>query len=157
MQHEHSFRKILRRDLVQALRAILTNPLTVELLVDGVGSGLPWMERAPKLAEPHVILAAAQRARAVSGSERGRLVEEEQLSELPWLGEGLAVPPAELEPTRDPTLAVEAPTNPALIIVEASAVAVDEAARGMRDQLAARRDPVTARHLTLKTRAAADL
>ena len=85
MQHEHSFSKILRRDIVDALRAILTDSLTVELLVDGVSSELPWVERAPKLAEPHVILAPTQRARAVPGSERGRLVQEEQLSEPPWL------------------------------------------------------------------------
>ena len=152
MQHEHSFSKILRRDIVDALRAILADPLTVELLVDGVSSELPWVERAPKLAEPHVILAAAQGARAVSGSKRGRFVEEEQLSELPWLHEGLAVPTAELEPTRDPTPAVVAPTDPAQIIVETSAVAVDETARGMRDQLTARRDPVAERHLIQKTR-----
>jgi hypothetical protein len=157
VQHEHSFSKILRRDIVDALRAILADPLTVELLVDGVSSELPWVERAPKLAEPHVILAAAQGARAVSGSKRGRFVEEEQLSELPWLHERLAVPTAELEPTRDPTPAVVAPADPALIVVEASAVAVDKPARAMRDQLTARRDPVAERHLTVKTRAAADL
>jgi hypothetical protein len=146
VQHERAFSKILRGDLVHALRAILTDPLAVEFLVDRVSSGLPWMERAPKLAEPHVILTAAESARAVSGSERGRLVEKEQLGELPRLHELLAVPAAELEPTRDPTLAVVAPTDPALIIVEASAVAVDKPARGMRDQLTEGRDPVAERH-----------
>ena len=33
------------------------------------------------VAEPNVVLAAAERARAVTGRERRRLVEEEQLGE----------------------------------------------------------------------------
>ena len=36
---------------------------------------------APDLAEAHVVFAAAQRARAMPGRERGRLVEKEQLCE----------------------------------------------------------------------------
>jgi hypothetical protein len=146
VQHEDSFRKVLRHNLVHTLDAILADPLAVELLVDGVSSALPRMERAPKFAEPHVVVAAAKRARAVSSSERCRLVEEEQLGELPRLNERLAVPAAELEPTRDPTPAVVAPSDSALIIVEASAVAEDEAAGGMRYQLTAGRDPVAKRH-----------
>jgi len=156
VQHEDSFGKILRAHIVHTLRTILTDSLAMELLVDGVSSRLLRVECAPKLAEPDVVLVTAQRARAVSGRERCRLVQEEQLGELPRLQERQAVPTAELEPAGDPPPAVVAPPDPTLIVVETSAVAVDKAARGVRDQLTARRDPVAERHLRKETRSAAD-
>ena len=56
----------------------------------------------PQLVEADVVLAPALRARPVAGGERGRLVEEEQLGELPRLHQRRAVPAAELEPAGDP-------------------------------------------------------
>jgi hypothetical protein len=78
----------------------------------------------------------------VPGGERGRLVQEEELRELARLHEPRAVPAAELEPARDPALAVVAPTDPPPVVVEAAAVPVDEAARRVDDQLAPRRHAV---------------
>ena len=80
------------------------------------------------------------------GSERGRLVEEEELGEAARLEQRLAVPAAELEPAGDPALPVESPYDPARRIVETAAVSVDEAASGICDQLVQRRDAVLQRH-----------
>ena len=53
---------------------------------------------------------------------------------------------AELESARDPALGGVASPDPPVAVVEAAAVAVDEPARGVRDQLAERRDAVLERH-----------
>ena len=55
--------------------------LGVQLRVDRVRSDLAGVSVAPDLAEAVVVLAAAERARAMSGGEGGRLVEEEELGE----------------------------------------------------------------------------
>ena len=55
--------------------------LLVELGVDRIGARLPGMKLAPELAEANVVLAPAERTRAMSGGESRRLVEEEELRE----------------------------------------------------------------------------
>ena len=119
--------------------------LLVELRVHRVGADLFGMELAPERAEANVVLAPAQRAGTVAGSEGGRLVEEEELREPPRLQQRLPMPAAELEPARDPALAVVCPTDSTGGIVQAAAVAVHEAARRIGDQLAEGRDPVLER------------
>ena len=83
----------------------------------------------------------------MSGRESRRLVEEEELGELSRLHERLAVPAAELEPAGDPALAVVAPPDAPVLVVEAAAVAVDQAAGRVGDELAERGDAVLQRHL----------
>ena len=65
----------------------------------------------------------------------------------PGCSSGRALPAAELEPAGDPALAREAPADAPALVVEAAAVAVDEAARRVGDELAERRHPVLQRHL----------
>lgn len=79
------------------------------------------------------------------GGERGRLVEEEQLGEAAGLEERASLPAAELEPARDPALAVVAPADATGRVVEAAPVAVDQVTVGDRNQLAERGDPVLQR------------
>jgi hypothetical protein len=82
----------------------------------------------------------------VPGGERGRFVEEEQFREPAGLHERPAVPATELEATRDPPTRGVVSPDPAVLVVEAAAVAVHESPRGIGDQLAERRDPVPVRH-----------
>ena len=63
------------REVVKPPRVVL-QPLRVQPLVDRVRSGL-----AEQLEEADVVLATAERARAMPRRERCRLVEEEQLRE----------------------------------------------------------------------------
>ena len=56
------------------------------------------------------------------------------------------MPTTELEPAGDPALAVVAPANAAMLVVEAPAVAVHQPAARIRDQLAERRHPILQRH-----------
>ena len=79
----------------------------------------------------------------MAGGEGRHLVEEEQLGELAGRGEA-PVPVAKLELTGDPTLAVEAQPDAAMLVVEATAVAVNEATRRNGDELAERCDTVLA-------------
>jgi hypothetical protein len=89
----------------------------------------------------------------VAGRERGRLVEEEELGEASRLQQRVPAPAAELEPAGDPALRRPAPADPPGGVVQAAAVAVDEAARRIGDQLAERRDPVLQRHSLNRSRA----
>ena len=120
--------------------------LTVQLRVDRVRADLTGMDRAPDLAEAVVVGAPAERTRAMTGGEGGRLVEEEELGEAARLEQRPALPAAELELAGDPAPAVVAPADAAALVVEAAAVAVDQAARGICDELAERRDAVLQRH-----------
>ena len=82
----------------------------------------------------------------MTGRERGRLVQEEQLGEPARLQQRAALPAAELEPTRDPALPVEAPPDPPGIVVQTPAIPVDESPRRIGDELAERRHAVLQRH-----------
>ena len=82
----------------------------------------------------------------MAGGERRRLVEEEQLREPARLQQPRPLPAPELEPAGDPALDREAAADPAGLVVQAAAVAVDEAAGRVRDQLPERRDAVLQRH-----------
>ena len=120
----------------------------MELDVDRVGSDLAWMQVAPDRDETVVVLAPALRAGAVAGRERGHLVEEEELRVAAGLQQRASPPAAELEPARDPALHRVAAANAALRVVETAAIAVDESAGGICDQIAERRDPVLERAQT---------
>src|SRR5690242_20493538 len=91
------------------------DPLLVQLRVDRVRSLHP-----EELAETVVVLTAAERARPMTGCERRRLVQEEQLRELPGPEERRAPPAAELEPAGDPALRRVAAPDPPLGVVEAA-------------------------------------
>jgi len=82
---------------------------------------------AHERAEAVVVCPAALRARAVSRRERRRVVEEEELRVAAGLLQRFPAPVIELEPARDPPLDGVAAANPSLAVVEAAAVAVDEA------------------------------
>ena len=127
------------------------DPLAVELRVDRVGSDLTRMQLGPDRGEAVVVLAAAERAWAMPGCERRRLVEEEQLGEAARLQECATLPAAELEPTGDPAPAGIAPPNAAGLVVQATSISVDKAAGGIRDEVAERRDPVLQRHVLRQT------
>ena len=133
--------------VVVALHApVRVEPLLVQLQVDGVGSGLPRMPAPPELAEADVVLPAAQRTRPVPGREGRRLVEEEELGEPARLQERRTPPTPELQPAGDPAAHGEAASDPALVVVEAAAVPVDEATLGNGDEVAERGDTVCKRH-----------
>ena len=120
--------------------------LGMKLRVDRVRADLAGMKLAPELREAAVVLAAAERARAVPPSEGRRFVEEEELREASGLQQRAALSAAELEPAGDPALAVVASADPPGLVVEAAAVSVDQAARGIRDEVAERSDTVLQRH-----------
>ncbi len=122
------------------------DPLAVQLLVHRVGTVLAWMQRAPDLDEAVVVGSATERTRAVSGCERGRLVEEEQLGEAAGLQQRRAMPAAEREPARDPPPDSEPPADVPLVVVQAAAVSVDEAASGIGDEVAEGSDAILSRH-----------
>jgi hypothetical protein len=129
--------------VVALLARLRRQPLEVQALVDLVSAGGAAVELAPDRLEVAVIVATALGAGAVSRSERRRLVEEEQLRVAARLQERPAAP-AKLEPAADPALAGERAADGAVGVVEAAAVAVDEAARRIGDELPQRRDAVPA-------------
>ncbi len=112
----------------------------------------PGVQIAPELAEAHVVGAPAECAGAVPRRERRHLVEEEQLGEQPGLQQRPALPAAELQPAGDPAPRAVAPPDAPGVVVHAPAVAVQEAARGIRDELRERRDAVLQRHRPQPTR-----
>jgi hypothetical protein len=120
--------------------------LGMELSVNCVRSELARVELSPEVGEAVIVLAPAERTWAMTGRERGRLVEKEQLRELPRLLERFAVPAAKLKTAGDPAPGRPGAANPTALVVQAAAVTVNEAARGVRDQLAERRDPVLEWH-----------
>jgi hypothetical protein len=119
---------------------------SVELGIDDIGVGVPRMLLAPDRQEPPVVGAPAERTGTMSGRERGGLVREEELREASGLHQRLSMPAAEPEATDDPASAVVVQADPAVRVVQAAPVAVDEAASRIGDQLAERRDPVLERH-----------
>ena len=126
--------------------------LSVKLRVDRVRASLAGVKLAPDFHETNVVLAAAECAGAMPGGEGRRFVEEEELGEPSGLYQRGAPPAAELESAGDPALAVVTPADPANLVVEAPAVSVDQAARGIHDELTQRRDPVLQWHYTLLDR-----
>jgi len=120
--------------------------LAVQLGVDRVGPDLAGVQLVPEGDQAVVVPAPAQRARPVPGGHRGGLVEEEQLGEAARLQQRRAVPAAEAQPAGDPAPAGVAAADVPGGVVQAATVAVDQAARGIGDQLAQRRDPVAPRH-----------
>jgi hypothetical protein len=147
LEGERPVGQLVECRLVEAMRARLgVDALRVQLHIDRIRAGLAGVELPPDLREAVVVLPAAERARTVARRERGRLVEEEELRELPRLEERSALPALELEPAGDPTPDRVAPPDLPVAVVQAAPVPVHEAAGGMRDQLAERRDPVPERH-----------
>ena len=147
VKHERPVGQAVERRRVKAMRTrVLVDTLEVQLRVDGVRSGRTRMQLPPEREEAVVVLPPAQRARTVTGRQRGGFVEEEQLGELARLQERMAVPSTEAQPARDPALAVEAAADLPICVVQAAPVAVDETARGIGDELAEGRDAVPERH-----------
>jgi hypothetical protein len=146
-QDERPVRERVERRFMTELRCGTRNEtLVLELGVDCVGAHLTGMQSAPEGGEANVVLAATEGAGAVSGGKRSRLVEEEELREAAGLQQRPAQPVAEVEPAGDPALAVVMAADAAGLIVEATAISVDQAAPGLCDQLAERCDPVLQRH-----------
>ncbi len=112
------------------------DPLGVEVQVDRVGTDRLAMALPPDVTEADVVLAPAERTRAVTRGERGRLVQEEQLREPARLQQGLRSPALELQPARDPASHSARSSNAPDIVVQAATVAVHEPSRGVRDELA---------------------
>jgi len=123
-----------------------SDALGMELLVDSVRSDRAGMEPRPDLGEADVVLPPAERAGTVPGGERRRLVEEEELRKPSRLEQRFPPPAPELEAAGDPALAGEASPDPTCLVVKAATVAVDEAPRRIRDELAQRRHAVLQRH-----------
>ena len=120
--------------------------LAVELRVDRVRPHPLVVGSLPRLGEPDVVLAATQRTRPMPGGESRRLVQEEELREPAGLQQRGSVPATELEPTRDPAPAGISTSDPPRCVVQASAIAVHEPSRRVRDKLAEGRDAVLERH-----------
>ena len=122
---------------------LVTRPetLLVQALVESGGTRL-----AGDLQETVVVVAAALGARPVTGGERGRFVEEEELRVAPRLLLLDAPAILELEPAGDPALDLESTHDRPVRIVQAASVAVDEPTRRVGDQLAERGDAVLQRH-----------
>ena len=118
----------------------------MELRVDGISSDRLVVSSPPHLGKADVVLATAQRARPVTGGERRRLIQEEELREPAGLHERGSVPATKFEPTRDPAPAGVSAPDPPRCVVQASTIAVHEPSCRMRDQLAGGRDSVLERH-----------
>jgi hypothetical protein len=97
------------------------------------------------LEEAGVVLAAAFRARAVAGGEGGGVVEEEELGVAARLQQSASAV-LELEAAGDPAAQGVGAADPAVVVVEGAAVAVDESARRVGDELAEGGDAVLVRH-----------
>ena len=151
LEDERAVGKIAGRGVVVALPSRrLVDPLPVEPGIDRVRAAV-GMQLTPDGSEAVVVGAAAQGARAMTGSEGSRLVEEEQLGEPPRLQQWPAQPAAELEPAADPPLSVIAAADAAVLVVEAAPVSVDQPTPRLGDEIAERRDPVLQRHQTERT------
>jgi hypothetical protein len=134
LEDERAIGKVVKTCLVVELRPRDgSDALDVKLRVDSVSSSLAGVELAPERREVVIVLAATKCARAVTGGERGRLVEEEELSETAGLQQRPALPAAKLELAGDPALASAPPPDTPGLVVQATAIAVDEAARRVRD------------------------
>jgi hypothetical protein len=123
--------------------------LDVQLLIDRAGADLTRVREVPQLDEANVVLPTAERARSMSGGERRRFIEEEQLGEAARLHQRAAMPATESQPACDPALPVEPATDAPALVVQTTAVPIDEAACGICDQVAERRDPVLQWHRTI--------
>jgi hypothetical protein len=84
----------------------------------------------------------------MAGCKRCHLVEEEELRVAARLDERASPPAAKLEPARDPPLDRVSTANASLGVVETAAIAVDEAAGGVGDQVAEGCDAVLERAQT---------
>ncbi len=135
-QHEGAVGKLIEKRIVVTLAAsVWVDAFQMELGIDRVSPFLPRMKVAPELDEALVVRVAAKRARTVAGGERRCLVEEEELRELSGLEQRASVPSPELELTGDPPLAIEAPADATMFVVETATVAVDEPASRDCDKL----------------------
>jgi hypothetical protein len=128
--------QLVDRRFVSKLRSCPgRDALEMEVGVDRVGAAGTRVYLAPDCDEAVVVLPSAERAGTMSRCESGGLVEKEELGELARLKQRPALPAAELEPAGDPALAAVTPPDAPGSVVEAAAIAVDEAAGGICDQL----------------------
>jgi uncharacterized protein (DUF1810 family) len=145
--YECAIRNALVRGFVEpALAGAGVEPLPVELTVDRVSPESVGMNRRPDLSEPVVISAPALRARAMPGSQRRRLVEEEQLGVSPGRHQLCPTSVTEPKPAGNPSPGRVPPADLAMLVVQAAPVAVHEPPVGGGDQVAEGRYPVLERH-----------
>jgi len=119
----------------------------VELRVHRLGADPAGVEFAPDREEALVVGTPAQRARAMSRRERRGLVEEEELGEPTRHHQRTAVPSPEPEPAGDPALAVVAPPDTPVLVVQTAAIPVHKATGGIGDELPEGSDPILKWHL----------
>ena len=105
------------RIVKEAIGAVCDDALRMELGVDGVRTYVVRVQRTPDPDEANVILPTTQRAGAVAGRHRRRLVEEEELREAARLHERAASQATELELARDPAFAVVPPADATVRVV----------------------------------------
>jgi hypothetical protein len=143
VQDERAIGELVDWRVVMSLRPCAgIDAFVVQLCIDRVGARLSRVERLPGVDEPVVVRATAQCAGAVACREGCRLVEEEQLGELPRLQQFLPLPILEPELARDPAPAVVASPDPARAVVQAPTIPVDEPTLRCGDQLAERGDAI---------------
>ena len=147
MEDERTVGELLEsRSVKPSLARSSVDPLRVELSVDGLGSGLAWMQIGPETGQFGVVGAPALRAGPVPSREGGRIVKEEQLGVAAGGHKRRASPAPELELASDPPLDAIRPADPALLVMQAAAVAVDEPSGGSGNELTEWRNSVLSRH-----------
>src|SRR6185312_1076686 len=150
-ERERAVRERREPGLVSAVGARLgVDALAVQAQIDRVGACLAVVQTGPDRAEAVVVLAPAERARAVAGGERRGLVDEEELGELARLHHRAALPALELEPAGDPAAHRPAAADVARGVVQAAAVPVDKPTGKRRDQLYERRDTIPEGHHAIR-------
>ena len=125
---ERAVGEVGQRRFVVALSTAVGEPFGVEPLVDRRHA---WNRSGPHLEEAIEVVAPALRAGPVTGGERGRIIEEEQLR-VPTGLQQFAAAVLELQSARDPAPNGVTSADFASIVVEASAVAVPSPAPGPR-------------------------
>ncbi len=145
VQDERAIGQVVQRRIVQPGTGRGVPTFAVQRGVDRIRAAVIGMQLAPQPAETEVVLAPAERAGAVAGGHSRRFIEKEQLSEPARLQQWSAQPAAELEPAGDPAAAGVVLADAPVTIVQAAAVAIDEAAGRFGDQRSQRRDAVLQR------------
>jgi glutathione synthase/RimK-type ligase-like ATP-grasp enzyme len=142
---EGSVRKFGEIRAIDALDAGRCEPIAVKPLVDEISAHRPAVACRPKRTETLVVRIPAFGARPMTGRERRRLVEEEELSP-PARRHDDAANPFELQPARDPPLHLRVSDDAAQVVVQDAAISHHVTTPGKGDDFAERRDAVLQRH-----------
>ena len=151
MENEGAVRERLEGRAVVALATRQrVHALGVKHRVDRIGAGRSAACPAPGRREAHVVLVPALGTRPVPGGKGRGLVEEEERRIAPGQHQRTAIPAAKLQPASDPAPSGEAAPEASSLVVEAAAVAEDQAAAGLGDDLSGGRGAVLECHGVLK-------